>query len=330
MFRYKEFLKESSKPVDEYKVIQTTGLSGGQKSKDKYQVIKTSGLSGGQKPKKTPIKINPIKEDFSSQVKPPIHVEKHPPSPEDKFTSDLTYYNKSEFKKRAKENTHGYEPFEHKHYEDHDSYAYEKPDDENYNHVKNIKDYTEWSRNLNDYLHKKDQGLASDDDSAYYEDRANKLSNTITKQPAKKDLYVYSGLKGDPSDQKKQHGVKDYFKDNQVIKARLPAFTSTSMEPEVARQFVEKHYDSDKDEFHSHFLKIKIPEGSRHGMYVGHHSSVSHENEFILDKNKRLHIHPEPEIHTIEQDKRDPEMGNYYKVKHKQHIWHAHIVEDDK
>lgn len=98
MIKFKYFIEESNK--DEYQVIRTTGLSGGQKPKDKpedeYKTIKISGLSGGQKPRKpkSQISINPIKEDMGN-IKPRPQVTKHQETDPDVLFSNDIHHNES-------------------------------------------------------------------------------------------------------------------------------------------------------------------------------------------------------------------------------------------
>lgn len=128
--------------------------------------------------------------------------------------------------------------------------------------------------------------------------------------PAPHDFHVYTGIKeGLFSKQSKMKKVPN--KDTSVIKARLPAYTSTSLRRTIASSFA-KHTTHDGAINETlHLLKIHIPEGSKHGSYIAHHADMQHENEFLINKGKKLHIHPEPEHH---------ETSNTY-------IWHAKIVE---
>ena len=129
--------------------------------------------------------------------------------------------------------------------------------------------------------------------------------------PAPHDFHVYTGLAGSPFAHKMGLPIHDYTPEGHA-KALLPAFTSTSILPDVAHDFASKSSDG-----HDHMLKIHIPEGSRHGTYVATHSQVKSEHEFLLKRGLKIHIHPEPEIHP-------PVVGKHFNTPLK--IWHAKIV----
>jgi hypothetical protein len=180
----------------------------------------------------------------------------------------------------------------HKNYDEHDLTA--------------IKNYTDDSYNLNRYLHRKHNDETTQDRYPEHELHAKMMDKAVTTHKAPEDFHVYSGLRKSP-----EHNLP---KDGNV---HLPAYTSTSLSKSTARQFAR----GDADSKHAnntvastsfppkHILHIHIPEG-HHGAYVDHHSENQGEEEYILPRDTKLHIH-----HTPEYDK-----------KHHSMIWHAHPI----
>lgn len=355
MIKFKYFVEESNK--DEYQVIQTTGLSGGQKPVDKpeddYKPIKTSGLSGGQKPRKpkSQISINPIKEDMGN-VKPRPQVTKHQETDHDvlfaadKRDTEGYKFKKDYMEKHNKEyfyDTDAESEYDKKygignnklmkkigmHSRGYETFHSDSLDQETRKKHHAIKHYTISSYDVNNYIHEKENGTHTDQDSepSHLETIKN-LDNALKGQKAPHDFYVYTGLKGDINPGNR-NGVKSLEKADDHLKVRMPSYTSTSMHPTVALGFAHNEKHGLKDEegnpmTEHHMLKIKIPKGSEHGMYVGHMSSFPHEHEFLMKRNKKLHVHPEPEIHHY--------TGLNYagqKYTKKVHVWHGHMVEDD-
>ena len=77
-----------------------------------------------------------------------------------------------------------------------------------------------------------------------------------------------------------------------------PAFLSTSLNPHIAKSFALTHrHAEDLDSTTGkhipqiHSMQIHIPEGSKHGSYVGHIVPATKEREFIIDKGKNFKIH---------------------------------------
>lgn len=205
--------------------------------------------------------------------------------------------------------------------------------DENYRKHSAIEKYSISSYGLNSYLHDKEDGKINPNNTysnEVNEEKAKDLDHALDGQKAPHDMYVYTGLKG-KFEQNNRNGIKGLNKADDHIKAKLPAFTSSSLHPTMALEFAE--HDGPSTELDNegnykrehHILKIKIPKGSEHGMYIGHMSNYPHEHEFLLKRNKKLHIHPEPEIHSYVKD-----HGEGEKIKKTVHIWHGHIVEDDQ
>jgi hypothetical protein len=133
----------------------------------------------------------------------------------------------------------------------------------------------------------------------------------IMKKPKIKtphDMHVYTGVSFNP----------EHLKDNSGL-LHLPAFTSTSIDPMVAKNFAMYHSKAKDD--HMHLLKIHVPKGSA-GLYVHsdttnriHHISFA-EKELLLNRNTKMQVHHEPDLDTY---------GNLDK---KIKIWHARLLHD--
>lgn len=127
-------------------------------------------------------------------------------------------------------------------------------------------------------------------------------------------MFLHSGLKRDPRQLEQHEGQ---------IKMHMPAFTSTSISPDVARSFARELHPDDADgdithQWERHNVHIEVPQGA-HGAYVEHHSSMPGEYEFILHPNSRVHIHPTPEIEPYQ---------NYKGEKGVRFHWHGKLVHD--
>ena len=158
----------------------------------------------------------------------------------------------------------------------------------NENHRAAIRAYTEESvTKFNNHLYEKEKmnlGMEHDRWAARSSPR-NKalikhLSSAISSNTAHKDIHTYTGLFHDP---------RKYFSKKEThTLVKMPAFTSTSLDPDRALKFAEKHRDNVR-----HVLKINIPQHARCG-YVGDVSSHSHEKEMIIHHGAHLKIKTKP------------------------------------
>jgi len=98
------------------------------------------------------------------------------------------------------------------------------------------------------------------------------------KKPAPSSFYVYTGVGA---------GLNiDKHRSNRSNRMYLPAFTSTSLAPDVAKSFSHNNYNNIKKEY-KEVVRLHIPEGSSHGTYLGSAglgSEKEHEHEFLLDR----------------------------------------------
>lgn len=130
------------------------------------------------------------------------------------------------------------------------------------------------------------------------------LPGLLKKHTTPHELIVHTGLKVSPH---------KYFDEGaKHTHVHIPAYTSTSMEHEIAKDFSKVTMTQTQRE--SHALKLHIPKDA-HGAYIGHHSNHPEEHEFLIHHGAVIKIHHKPEI-----------TSDKYGVKH--HTWHAELVHD--
>jgi hypothetical protein len=97
----------------------------------------------------------------------------------------------------------------------------------------------------------------------------------------------------------------------------LPAYTSTSIKPSVARGFAQdqKATNPSTGRRIQHMIRFHLPKG-HHGLYLGTRSNFTNEHEFLLPRNTRIKVGEHPEIHPHPYD-RNTEI----------HVWDAHPVD---
>ncbi len=196
--------------------------------------------------------------------------------------------------------------------------------------------FTDFSKNINQHLIKKNKPEAETskpekkDPEKEAEDKI--VSDNIERHIKGLDnmlgqhtspsapFHVYTGLKRSPSELHKQHTGEEHDGASE-FEAVFHHFASTSVDPEVAKQFAvsgvaRRNMEGIKGR-DAHIIKLKIPAKSKHGAYVGHISEYPEEKEFILKRDRKMKIHPEPEIHDY-NDKMN-------KTKHKLYIWHGEL-----
>jgi hypothetical protein len=146
---------------------------------------------------------------------------------------------------------------------------------------------------------------------------AHDLSRALTKYRSPMKLHLFTGIKEDPRKiMTPEHELQGH------MPLHLPAFTSTSLNPDTARGFAEHdevpyHHDpmpkyKRKPNLpfnrEKHVVVIHAPKGI-HGAYIEPYSDSKGEHEFILHAGAKLHLHTKP------QTQRD---GTNY--------WHAKLV----
>lgn len=174
-----------------------------------------------------------------------------------------------------------------------------------------IREYTGIGyKDINNSLYKTDHMLVHLDPEQHKTIMSN-LDNAMIQKKTPTSFHVYSGVKFDPRK----------LSSDRVIKAHLPAFTSTSLRPSVAAGFSEVDRDSQ-----THLIKIHVPEGS-HGVYAAGLGGFVHEREFILPRNSRLHILRHPTF--VAQDQQDQfNPHKIYTPSGGLNVYHARLVHD--
>lgn len=206
-------------------------------------------------------------------------------------------------------------------------FNHQKGDDSDHvnKHALGFQDYTDESEGLNHFLFGGPEAKgATSLEKTTYNVKANNLHDSIKEHSIPHDIHVYAGTGFSPGRHIKydEHGKADLTK---PLKVKMPAFTSTSIDPDVAMNFAKqdrKHHNNEYaagrvglyDMVPRNIIKIHVPKGAS-GAYMHHHySSLPEENEVLINKGAKLHIHPVP---TVE--------ANQIGVKH---IWHARLVHD--
>lgn len=136
------------------------------------------------------------------------------------------------------------------------------------------------------------------------------LKGAMTAYKTPEDMTVSSGIKFDPrSHQKSADGP---------IKIQNSAFTSTSLSKVAADDFI-RDLDTPEGDRERHMIHIDVPKGS-HGVYIGHHSNLPNEREFILHPGARYDVDPNPQhVH---------EYTNYSGKTVRTIHWNARLVHD--
>lgn len=164
--------------------------------------------------------------------------------------------------------------------------------------------YTKFSSTINKSLWMEkthDQPLAAD-----HEQIKKDVSGFLERHPApKEDIHVYTGVS-------RSSNPKEWVDKSDGI-VHIPSFTSTSISPQVARDFARARDGESGKEVH--ILKIKVRKGQKVGGYVQPHSYHGDEGEFLIKPNHLLKIDKTPNTYTSTDGR--PAI----------HVWHAHILE---
>lgn len=163
-----------------------------------------------------------------------------------------------------------------------------------------IKEYTEYSKDLNDYLHNRETKPKTTPEDMDHESHAYDLHEALNQHKTPHELHVYSGVKKSP-----EHLFTHKEGETKKTKAdvRTTQFTSTSISKKEARFFSVHDKESKYNEKHineydpshrlTHVLKIHVPKGHIGG-YIAHHSAHPEEREFLLPPGTRMSIHHKP------------------------------------
>jgi hypothetical protein len=153
-----------------------------------------------------------------------------------------------------------------------------------------------------------------------HEVHLDKLDNLIEHHRTPDAMTVYTGTHLDPA----QHKGK-------IL--RLPAYTSTSVNPHVAKDFGKtfssyNHHNNQK-EYVNHILRIELPKGQQH-LFTDHGSHYPGQGEVILPRNTRLQVGQEPShiVYGNFSNHADGKRIPYNDTIH--YIWNARILKDKK
>jgi hypothetical protein len=175
-----------------------------------------------------------------------------------------------------------------------------------------VKKYTNHSRTLNDTLYNSHVDKKPLD--GYYTNKIKDLDSAVTRYKLHTPLTVFSGVKFHPEKEASKTPSRQ---------VHLPAYTSTSLDLPVARQFASAHApnpdDHESDRTEHHVLAIHLPK-DHHGLYIGKMSKHRGEKEFLLPRHTRLRISSKPPI-----------IATHPTLKgHTVHVWDAHVVRRNK
>lgn len=203
---------------------------------------------------------------------------------------------------------------EHEIHRDHD--AEPKTKDE-----KNALDhYTHISRHINELLHKTYRGEKTHASLTKNKSVVKHLDKLLDHSSVKYDTHVYTGLPESPHIAWK----KTKTPTNKPVKAILPAYTSTSTDYQIARNFAKRDTNPDykthkprnpdapkESEYGNsgnHILKLHVPKGTR-AASIRSHSKYDEENEVLLHRGHQIEIDPHPSV------------DNY-----RNYVWHGRVV----
>lgn len=144
-----------------------------------------------------------------------------------------------------------------------------------------VHNYTDNSSHLTYHLLDPEASHADDIDELNH--RANRISGAIKKHtsPLERDHHVYSGI-----------SYPMHVQEGDVIHS--PAFTSTSIDINIARRFSSAFGPKQP----RHILHFHLPKGYTKGVYLGGHCSHhQEEHEFLLDKDQKWKVHSIKEYH---------------------------------
>lgn len=170
-----------------------------------------------------------------------------------------------------------------------------------------LSEYSDSSWHLNKELYKSHtEGRRHD---PHFDQNVSHLDSALKRHKLAEPLTTYSGTHFDVGAEAAKTPSREIH---------LPAYTSSSIRPSVARGFAqEKRPDANNPAKKvSHIIRFHLPKG-HHGLYLGTRSNFSNEHEFLLPRNMRVKISEHPEIHPHPYDAHNHEV----------HVWDAHPVD---
>jgi len=158
--------------------------------------------------------------------------------------------------------------------------------------------------------------ISKDDTEKNPQIHLSKLDNLIKNHKTLESVVVYSGLHFDPATSRGK------------IK-RLPAYTSTSLNPHVAKDFGSEFHVRERngDSYYvKHMMRLDLPKGQHH-LLTDHGSHFPGQSEIILPRNTRLQMGREP-THIVQGNFSNHFNGkvNPHADKTVHYIWNARIL----
>lgn len=102
------------------------------------------------------------------------------------------------------------------------------------------------------------------------------FDSIVNKHKTPHALTLYSSSRHDPENLKNSEGIVHH-----------PAYLSASTDKNVAHNMIKNNQYDARGQEYQHIYKIHVPAGHP-GAYVGEHSAMSHEKEFILPRGTNL------------------------------------------
>lgn len=143
---------------------------------------------------------------------------------------------------------------------------------------------------------------------SHHQDILENMKKVTTRHKTPVAMTVSSGIKTDPRTLEQHEGQ---------IRMQLPAFTSTTIHADTAKDFARLTKVDPVKGQERHVVHIDVPKGS-HGAYIAHHSQIPEEREFVLHPGARIHVDPTPHV---QEEKSFGERTTTYH-------WNAKLVHD--
>jgi len=171
-----------------------------------------------------------------------------------------------------------------------------------------IRKYTEDSHYLNKNLYHQHIDSNHEVPGSHLQ-HAEQLDRALNRYKLKEKLHVFSGVRFNPGAEASKNSER---------KIHLPAFTSTSIKPSIARGFADTLPHPNVSQGVQHIVRFNLPKG-HNGLYIGTNSEHNTEHEFLLPRKTSWHISKTPEVHP-----------HPYDDQKQVHIWDAHPAKNEE
>lgn len=152
-----------------------------------------------------------------------------------------------------------------------------------------LKAYSRYSADLNRSLldaHNKGREHPKSFEDDLHHFKLNDLDKEVNEHKLEHPLHTFSGVGFDPQELASKHPEGHIH---------LPAYTSTSVDKDVAREFASTARYGQPDN-KRHIIHFELPKGQA-GKHVGKNSENPFEREFVLPRNTTIKVHPNPVEH---------------------------------